>query len=63
MSKKKEAPAAVEIDIIRAGEVFHALKTDAPGALELADKYRARNNGRLSAGAQRQYELYLKRNQ
>lgn len=58
---KKESKQAPPVDIIRAGEVLNALKTDAPDALSLADKYRARNNGRLSLGAQREFENYMRR--
>jgi len=59
---KQETQQAAPVDIIRSGEVAHALKTEAPGCLELADKYRARNNGQLSPGAQREYERYVSRN-
>jgi hypothetical protein len=62
MAKNKQETKQPQVDIIRAGEVAHALKTEAPGCLELADKYRARNNGQLSPGAQREYERYVARN-
>lgn len=59
--KEKQTPAPV--DIIRAGEVLHALKMDAENALQLADEYRKRNNGKLSPGAQAEFEAYMLRHQ